>query len=373
MYFEPMRTMATILFLGAGATQQLISLQGQRCANFSMSLLNYPFRVINVTLYNPECVYPFQVDPQAITTQDPIDGSPISADIIWTKLLKQLPAQIDILFVIDASLWELAQKIKAIPAYRNTPLVVDLSNQGDIPEALNQADHVFVSSERLFDAAKRQGVSTTSLIRDGVRAHQIDNYFLIKWKARLPRYPWTLSILPESSSAAYEHAITSFGGSLGCLPIDSRAVFLGGDPYVLTKKFKECTFGELNLSRLQTLGVLPESDCAAVTQLCPVFALGDFSGDEHFSITAQALYSQARIVAYRSNFIGFESYLGSERIVLVDNASQFRAALRSALTQTLWRPSRSEAIAFHEQQYSLSAAACFREVPRILLNLLGKS
>ena len=368
-----MTAMVTVLFLGIADTKQPRNVKGQRLTKFARSLLGQPFQLADIMLYDSERVDPFQNGPQATITGDPINAPPINADVIWNKLKNQLPGQIDILFLADGSLWEFAQKIKAIPAYRYTHLVVDISNAENIPETLNQADHVFVASQQVYDVVMGKGVLAASLIRDGVSVHSVDNYFLTKWKARLPRYPWTLSIVPESNLAAYERTIISFGGSLGCLPIDSRAVFLGGDPYALTKKFKECPFGELNISRLQTLGELPVSDCAAVIHLCPVFALGDFSGDEHFFITALALNSQARIVAYRSAFVGLESYLGEGRIVLVDNASQFRTALRSALTQPPWRPNLSEAIALQKQRYSLSETASFGEVPRVLLNLLSKS
>ena len=160
--------MATIFFLGNTPIDHPIGLRGQRLANFVRSLAPYPFRVLHGTVFDPAPIYPAPIDPNTISTIEPFNGAPIASDAIWAKLLEQLPPQIEVLFLADSSLWQWAQKIKAQPAYRQTRLVVDLSNLSDIPDIFAQADHIFVSSEQAYKAAHNSGIRAISLVRDGV-------------------------------------------------------------------------------------------------------------------------------------------------------------------------------------------------------------
>jgi hypothetical protein len=148
------------------------------------------------------------------------------------------------------------------------------------------------------------------------------------------------------------------------VPIDSKVVFLNCAQYALTEQFRDCPFGELNLSRLQTLGFLPEPDYQAVTQLAPIYALTHESADEYFWITAQALSSGARVVAYQQALAGFESLIDGERVLAVDTVAQFQEALREAFLKPVLLDSQNSSLS------QFNARAGFAAVPALLQSVM---
>ena len=362
--------MANIFFLSQTSVSLLHTLQAKRLANFMESLSEPFWHVDTMAIYDPNWVCPADEGGRDLCGYHRLTGQRITQEILWPQIAQQLPKQVDVLFLSDPALFWVVEEIFKIPAYQNTKLAVDITQQ-DISAALvKRADIVFVSSQKLFDQVKSFTTKEVILVRDGVREGAVENYFLNKWKHRLPVFPWALYIVPEDDAHKYKQTVDSFGGSLGCIPIDSRVVFANCAQYVLTKQFRDCAFGELNLSRLQTVGILSEPDCQAVTQLAPVYALGDFSADDYFFITAQALYSGARVIAYKQALKGFESFIDGQKVVAVENASQFQDALRSALTKPPVT-SMDQATHLHKPCDLLSARNSFESVSSLLQSVLA--
>jgi len=367
-----MSAITTILCLGNTAPVQPLTASAERIENFIQAFKRQSWQVINL-----------KHEDQFSTLANALDtgGTPslfvdvdiqMSEENAWESVRKQLSSRIDCLFVADMALWRTAQKIKTLAEYKHVPVVVDIANEHSIPDGIECVDYVFVPSQKLLELVKARGVRKISIIRDGVRVASVDEYFFTKWRSRM-HSTWALFPVPEGFSEDYEKTINSFGGSLGCVPINSSMVFVGGDSYTLAKRFRECTFGELNISRLKTIGDLRGSDYDAVAQLAPIYVLGNFSGDEHFSITAQALYSKAKIVAYASALIGFEAFVGREHVVVVDDLKQFRRAVREVYISSLTPTSMNNMKQASKEIEGLTATACFAKAPAILLSLIAQS
>jgi hypothetical protein len=335
-----------------------------------------------MAIYDAKDVYPSQLGERDIGIargeQDAQVAHSPSLDLehlerIWPDVVKRLPSQIDILFLADSSLGPLAQKIRALPAYLSTKLALDLTSCAQDIDQAQQADMVFASSHKLKDYLFARTGKQAHLIRDGVRNFEPESFFINKWRHRLPNLSWALNLLPQQDEKAYEQTVSSFGGALGCMPIDTRMVFLGGSAYALTKQWRDCPFGELNMSRLQALGVLSEKDELAINHLAPVYALSNFSGDEHYAMTAQALYSNARVVAYAQALSGFESFLGNERIQVVEDVAQFHKALRAALTAPITSSLAQSEGGDVNLKNSLTARHTFAKVAPMLDSLVSPS
>ncbi len=363
--------MVNVFFLSqATASAPLLSLRAKRLANFMESLPTPDWQVDSLAIYDPRVVLPTQIRNRDVSAYQAGGDQKMSCELLWPQILPRLPSQIDVLFLADPALWEVVQRILSLPMYQATKLVVDTTQADFSLELFKRANLIFVASEHVRDQVQALNGRSASLIRDGVRDANPADYFLSKWQHRLPVFPWALNIVPEVNGQVYRQTVNSFGQSLACVPIDSKVVFLNCAQYALTKEFKDCPFGELNLSRLQTLGFLPEYDFQAVTQLAPIYTLTNHSADENFWITAQALSSGARVVAYKQALVGFESLVDGERVLAVENAAQFQEALRDAFLKPVLTLASVLPDSSNSLYVQFNARTSFAAVPALLQSVM---
>ncbi|MDZ5739564.1 glycosyltransferase family protein [Pseudomonas asiatica] len=287
---------------------------------------------------------------------DFLSGAFASAkDGALNKILATLPSALDVIHVEQPWLWPLAKKIKALDAYRNVLMVYGSQNieaplkqeilkscgvdnyEGIVAEiealereVVCEADLVAAVTEADRDILERWGASRAVLASNGIAPWHTDDTTVQKWKARLPKQPWILYV-----ASAHPPNFTGFndcmGGALGCIPPGSKLVVAGSVCDHLASELAKGKWNFLNLSKVQLLHVLSDSDLAAVKSLAHAFLLPIPHGGGSNIKTAEALYSGKYVVGTEAAFRGFGDYLGLPGVEVARTPSEFHEFIRLKL------------------------------------------
>lgn len=154
---------------------------------------------------------------------------------------------------------------------------------------------------------------------------------LESWKARLPESPWILYVA-SAHPPNFKGFNECLGSSLACIPPDSKLVVVGSVCEHLESTLRDSRWGQLNLSRLKLLYMLPDDDLDAVKTLAHAFLLPIPHGGGSNIKTAEAIYSGKYVVGTESAFRGFEQHLDLPEISVARTPNEFHAAIRKRLT-----------------------------------------
>jgi len=274
----------------------------------------------------------------------------------FAEILKKLPAVIDVIHVEQPWLWPLVMKIKEMPQYSNACLVYGSQNieaplkleildsyniKGAEPviadiEALErkaalEADIAVAVTQADFDILREWGAKMPLLAPNGIAPWNAKADVLETWKSRLPRSPWILYVA-SAHPPNFKGFNECLGSSLACIPPDSKLVVVGSVCEHLESTLRDSRWGQLNLSRLQLLYMLPDDDLDAVKTLAHAFLLPIPHGGGSNIKTAEAIYSGKYVVGTESAFRGFEQHLNLPEISVARTPSEFHAAIRNRLT-----------------------------------------
>lgn len=318
-------------------------------------------------------------------TDDLLSGRYAAAeDGGWGPILGRLPPTIDAIHVEQPWMWPLAQKIVALPPYRQARLIYGSQNieyplKKDIfaslgvrddwglvqaieeleRQAVQEADLSLAVTQADYDVLERLGARNTLLAPNGIASWKAQDKTLERWRARLPAAPWILYIA-SSHPPNYTGFIDCIGDSLACIPPNSRLVVAGGVSEHIYHCFAPTRWSTLNLSRLELLFVLSDEDLAAVKTLAHAFLLPIQHGGGSNIKTAEALYSGKYVIGSEAAFRGFQPFIDLPEVTVARSPSQFQQAMRSVLQ----RPALSPApVAAGDLRYGLQWDQCLAPVP----------
>lgn len=366
--------MKTVLLL---STYPIISPRhgGQvRVANIAKTFEENGWSVTHLAVYEPEGYPPSTLGSNDVSfpagssfrkykgTYVPLINDLLSGEFAaseqggFAEILKKLPAVIDVIHVEQPWLWPLVLKIKQHPQYSNACLIYGSQNieaplkleildsygiKGAEPviadiEALErkaalEADIAVAVTQADYDILKAWGAKMPLLAPNGIAPWTAKAEVLESWKARLPESPWILYVA-SAHPPNFKGFNECLGSSLACIPPDSKLVVVGSVCEHLESTLRDSRWGQLNLSRLKLLYMLPDDDLDAVKTLAHAFLLPIPHGGGSNIKTAEAIYSGKYVVGTESAFRGFEQHLDLPEISVARTPNEFHAAIRKRLT-----------------------------------------
>ncbi|WP_236238063.1 hypothetical protein [Pseudomonas faucium] len=345
-----------------------------RVANISKTFKDDGWEVFSLAVYEPEGYDSSVVGPNDV--EFPLDSKyrkfrgmdiPLINDYLTgayavapdgglNKILAKLPERLDAIHVEQPWLWPLAKRIKSIPKYSTACLIHGSQNiegplKREILESYNvknadlvlheidqlereaslEADITIAVTKADFDVIEAWGAKQTVLAPNGIAPWHATHERLEYWKEKLPKSPWILYV-----ASAHPPNFTGFneciGGSLACIPPDSKLVVAGSVGEHLFASLSASRWGALNLSRLQILYVLSDEDLAAVKSLAHAFLLPIPHGGGSNIKTAEAIYSNKYVIGTEAAFRGFEEYKVLPEVFVAKSPEEFHGKIRWALT-----------------------------------------
>jgi glycosyltransferase involved in cell wall biosynthesis len=274
----------------------------------------------------------------------------------FSKILANLPTEIDVIHVEQCWLWNLVEKIKSIPKYKNAIVVFgsqniefllkndileqyNIADRDDVIEdikhlemrAVHEADVVAAVTKNDVKSMQSWGRKSITLAANGIEPWKTDT-LTSKWESKLPKSPWMLYV-----ASAHPPNFTSFnkiiGESLACIPPDSKLVIAGSVCEHIYKEVLKSKWASINISRLEFLYVLDDDDLAEVKNRAHAYFLPIEHGGGSNLKTAEALYSGKPVIGTLSAFRGFEEFCDSSRINIINNPEEFFSATRQVLTR----------------------------------------
>ena len=314
----------------------------------------------------------------------------VASDAVFRQVCDSLPGPVDVIQVEQPWLYALARWLQEqSPACRGAVLVNSSHNieapmkrgilaQHCTPELIEHAvaDMSSIERELAHDAELSLAVTVedADILRtygaprvlhapNGISPWQADPERCAQWSARLPQQPWPIFIA-SAHPPNFTGFIDAIGDSLACIPAGSKLVIAGGVGPHLERALGNSRWGELNLSRLQVLGVLDDADLAAVKSLAHAFLLPIGAGGGSNIKTAEALYSGRPVICTRTALRGFEHFADLPEVTVADTPDQFQAAIRAVLERG------PVPQAGGEMRESLTWDACLAAVPREVATIL---
>jgi glycosyltransferase involved in cell wall biosynthesis len=314
----------------------------------------------------------------------------VASDSVFRQVAAGLPGPVDVIQVEQPWLYGLARWLQAeLPACRGAVLVNSSHNieapmkrgilaQHCTPQLIEHAvaDMASIERELAHDAELSLAVTVedAEVLRtygaprvlhapNGISPWQADPERCAQWSARLPQQPWPIFIA-SAHPPNFTGFIDAIGDSLACIPAGSKLVIAGGVGPHLERALGNSRWAELNLSRLQVLGVLDDADLAAVKSLAHAFLLPIGAGGGSNIKTAEALYSGRPVICTRTALRGFEHFADLPEVTVADTPDQFQAAIRAVLEQG------PIPLAGGEMRASLTWDACLAAVPREVAAIL---
>lgn len=274
----------------------------------------------------------------------------------FPRIVAGLPTVIDVIHVEQPWLWPVATRLKTLDRYAKVKLVygsqnieaplkkeiLDSYSVRDAQDVLDEIDRLERSAaleadvavavtEADFNVLAEWGCRRLVLAANGIAAWSANAERLEYWKSRLPEAPWILYVA-SAHPPNFQGFNESLGGSLACIPPDSRLVVAGSVGEHLARVLSDTRWGSLNCSRLELLYILPEEDLAAVKTLAHAFLLPIPHGGGSNIKTAEALYSGKFVIGSEPAFRGFEKFAAAEGVTVARNPGEFHAAIRRDLT-----------------------------------------
>lgn len=203
--------------------------------------------------------------------------------------------------------------------------------------ACQVADVVFAVSEADRERLAGYGDADVVLAANGISAWQATPAALQHWRTRLPAVPFPLfvgSAHPPNISGFFE----AIGDVLGFLAPDNRLCVVGSvsDHIVSHPRFQ--TWGPLNHSRIQALGLVDDDALAAIKTLAHVFVLPITAGGGSNIKTAEALYSGRYVVGTPTSFRGFEDWLDLPGVYCAEPGVDFVRTIQRLLATPALEP-----------------------------------
>lgn len=302
-----------------------------------------------------------------------------------------LPEVLDVIHVEQPWLWPLAVKIKSLALYRNVALVYGSQNIEwplkkeifesygvlDADDVLGEiralehmaaidADLTIAVTQADYDVLESWGCKSLVLAPNGIAPWHATDANLIRWKQRLPDAPWILYVA-SAHPPNFQGFNESLGGSLACIPPDSRLVVVGSVGEHLARVLSSSRWGSLNMSRLELLYLLSDEDLAAVKTLAHAFLLPIPHGGGSNIKTAEAIFSGKYVVGSEAAFRGFEAYVNSSRISVAKSPDDYYQSIRRILTSDAATSSKDD-----PDTSALTWDQCLKSIPYTVINLIQK-
>ena len=271
-------------------------------------------------------------------------------------VLHNIPSHLDAVHVEQPWLWPLAKRIKELAQYKDVVLVYGSQNIeaplkrdilsdysiedfGVVDEidalektVAKEADVSIAVTESDAEVLRSWGAKNVILAPNGISPWQAEEDVRKKWMAVLPGVPWLLYVA-SAHPPNFKGFTQCVGESLGCIPPDSKLVVAGSVCEHLYAHLKHSRWHALNLSRLELLGVLDDSDLAAVKSLAHAFILPIPHGGGSNIKTAEALYSGSYVIGTKAALRGFEDYSNLGGVDVVDSSRDFARAITDVLAR----------------------------------------
>ncbi len=281
----------------------------------------------------------------------------ISDEQAFQQVVNNISSDIDVIVVEQPWFYPLAKRLKCeVPQCRKSYIVfssqnveasmkrqiLESSTSSEIIEtavadisrleelAAKEADlSVAVTKE---DAAvlKSYGAANVLVAQNGINPWSASPERIDFWKTRLPTQPWPLFIA-SAHPPNYTEFIASVGDALGSIPPGSKLVVAGGVGPHLLQELSSSRWSDLNVSRLQVLGILDDADLNAVKSLSHAYLLPIGAGGGSNIKTAEALYSGKPVICTSMALRGFEAWRSLPGVWVADTPADFQTAIRSVL------------------------------------------
>lgn len=335
------------------------------------------------------------IDGQSVpATDDLLSGRYAAAqDGGWGLILSKLPPTIDAIHVEQPWMWPVAQKIAALPSYRQARLIYGSQNiehplkkdifdslgvqddWGLVPaietlerQAVQEADLSLAVTQADHDVLTRMGARNTLLAPNGIEPWKAQDKALERWRARLPAAPWILYVA-SAHPPNYTGFIECIGDSLACIPPNSRLVVAGGVSEHIYHCYAATRWSTLNLSRLELLFVLSDEDLAAVKTLAHAFLLPIQHGGGSNIKTAEALYSGKYVIGSEAAFRGFQPFTELPEVTVARSPAQFQQAMRSVLQRP---PLSAATVAAGDLRHTLRWDQCLAPIPEAVAKTIQR-
>lgn len=373
-----------------------------RIANIAKTYADADWKVCSIAVYEPEgyssdvtAKHDIEFPRESNFRQYKGRGVPLINDLLTghfaaskegglDQILNRLPAEIDVIHVEQPWLWPVVEKLKALPAYQHACTIYGSQNieaplKREILESyeIKDAEDVLADIEALerkaaltadislavtqsdFDTLQAWGAKRVMLAANGIAPWTPKEEKLTEWKEKLPKAPWILYV-----ASAHPPNFTGFdeclGGSLACIPPDSRLVVAGSVGEHLARALSQGRWNSLNMSRLQLLYILADEDLAAVKALAHAYLLPIPHGGGSNIKTAEALYSGKYVIGTEAAFRGFEQHISLPEVSVSRTPSEFHSAIRRVLVSE-----ETGSAMGSSTRESLTWAHCLSDIPTV--------
>lgn len=332
-----------------------------RASQIAKAYIKLNYSVYNIAVYQEESWdksdigkldVPFPVSSEYRSTKDLIPSN--LADYLsgiyafndlkaYAKILKNVPEGIDIVEIEQPWLFNLAKRLIRTEKFsKNATLIFSSHNiEHKLEEGIYQSNRILDKEKELneinaleCEAAKgsdlcfavteedkqwleKSGAKEVILAPNGVSGWDAKEEYIRKWEKKLPTTPFLLYVA-SGHPPNFKSFIEIFGGSLACIPPDSKLVIAGSVCAHLQKELNNSQLTNLNISRVLFLGVLEDNHLAAVKSLCAAFIIPIKTGGGSNLKTAEAIYSGKPVICTSMSLRGFEHYLKLPEVFVAD-------------------------------------------------------
>ncbi len=234
--------------------------------------------------------------------------------------------------------------------------------------AARESDLTVAVTHEDAEILRGYGASNLLVAPNGISPWPINSVKIDFWQTKLPKQPWPI-VIASAHPPNYQGFIRSAGDALGFIPPGSKLVVVGGVGTHLKQALSKSRWRELNLSKIQVLGVLEDDDLAAVKSLAHAFILPIGAGGGSNIKTAEALYSGKPVVCTSMALRGFETYRSLPGVHVADTPKDFQSAIR----KVLGTPQEIDHdVDIHRNlREQLTWETSLRELPREVLKMLS--
>lgn len=318
----------------------------------------------------------------------------VASDQVFRQIASKLPGQVDVIQVEQPWLYALARWLQLESPLCSRALLVNSSHNIEAPmkrailaphcepalidvavEEMSAVERELACEAALSiavtveDAAALRDYGAARVLHapNGISPWHATAERCAYWSKRLPQRPWPIFIA-SAHPPNYTGFLDAIGDSLACIPDGSKLVIAGGVGPHLESELGKSRWRELNLSRLQVLGVLDDADLAAVKSLAHAFLLPIGGGGGSNIKTAEALYSGRPVVCTPTALRGFERFASLPEVTVANTPQEFQDGIRKVLEQFPSASAAGEAM-----RASLTWDACLAAVPREVAGLLAQN
>ncbi|HOO50535.1 MAG TPA: glycosyltransferase [Alphaproteobacteria bacterium] len=319
----------------------------------------------------------------------------VSDDHVFEQVAKNISFDIDVIVTEQPWFHPLAKRLKReIPQCQNSIIVFSSQNieasmkRTILGESLDRSivDIVIPAITMIERTAARESdltVAVTTQDAEILRSYGAPNLLIASnginpwytsheridyWQTKLPLQPWPIFIA-SAHPPNYQGFINSVGDTLGFIPPGSKLVVVGGVGPHLMRELSKSRWCDINLSRIQVLGVLDDDDIAAVKSLAHAFILPIGAGGGSNIKTAEALYSGKPVVCTSTALRGFEAYRSLPEVLVADTPKDFKLAVHKVLEST--RKTEHQADIHRNLRERLTWEVSLRELPQEVLKILS--